>query len=138
MNEATVERLVLVFYVWSYKLVALLVGYLFARLGYTLFLKGVTGEFKFSTDIRGVKADLASVSPGLFLILMGAIVLCITIYKGFDVDFPAASTTDSRPGSLRGSDEPARPERPKTLLPDQPPSFAPAAPPPREESHGAK
>jgi len=134
MSDATVERLVLVFYVWSYKLAAMLVGYLFARLGFALFLRGVTGEFKFSADIKGLKADLVSVSPGLFLILMGTIVLCVTLYKGFSVDFPSTLSQ-----GLPQVTQPADGERPRTglpasNLPAEPPSLAPVKPALKEQT----
>ena len=49
-----------------FKLAVLGVGYLIAKLGYDLLIKGVSGEFKFKTEIRGTKADLVSASPGIF------------------------------------------------------------------------
>lgn len=83
----------ILFYItlWSYKIFTLIIGYLFARLGYNLLIKGVTGEFKFKGEIKGVKADLVSASPGLFFILMGTIIVGIALYKGIsiDVDLPS-------------------------------------------------
>ncbi|WP_054032220.1 hypothetical protein [Desulfatitalea tepidiphila] len=74
------------FSIWSYKVFSLLIGYLFAKLGYDLFIKGVSGEFKFKGEFKGVKADLVSASPGLFFILMGTIIVGITLYKGFSLE----------------------------------------------------
>ena len=68
----------------TYKIAVLVIGYLIIRLGYSLFMKGVTGEFKFSAEFKGAKTHLISASPGLFLILMGTIVLGIGLYKGLE------------------------------------------------------
>ncbi|MFQ5653046.1 MAG: hypothetical protein ACE5IY_24215, partial [bacterium] len=46
------------------KIVCFVLGYLTIRLGYHLIASGVKGEFKFSAKLGGLKADLASVSPG--------------------------------------------------------------------------
>ena len=86
MSEEITYHLISTFAVWSFKLATLLVGYLFAKLGYNLFIKGVTGEFKFKTDIKGAKADLVSASPGLFFILMGTIILGIGLFKGLIIE----------------------------------------------------
>lgn len=65
----------------SFKLAVLFVGYLIAKLGHDLLVKGVTGQFKFHTEIKGTKADLVSASPGIFFILMAAILIAIGIVK---------------------------------------------------------
>ena len=72
--------------IWSYKVVSLLIGYLFVKLGYKLLVKGVTGEFKFQGEIKGIKADLVSASPGLFFILMGTIIVGIGLFKGISIE----------------------------------------------------
>ena len=75
----------------TYKIAVLVIGYLIIRLGYSLFMKGVSGEFKFSAEFKGAKTHLISASPGLFLILMGTVVLGIGLYKGLEF---ATSVTD--------------------------------------------
>lgn len=70
-----------VFSILVFKVATLVVGYLLARLGYDLLIKGVTGEFKFHTEVKGTKADLISASPGLFFILMATIIIGIGIFK---------------------------------------------------------
>ncbi len=64
-----------------FKLSVLLVGYLIAKLGYSLLLKGITGEFKFKAEFKGHKADLVSASPGIFFILMATILITVAIVK---------------------------------------------------------
>ena len=83
---------------WSYKVVTLLIGYLFAKLGYDLLIKGVSGDFKFKAEIKGVKADLVSASPGIFFILMGTIIVGITLYRGFslETDLPKIVSSDEK------------------------------------------
>jgi hypothetical protein len=86
MSYDNLQGLISMSLVWSYKLATLLIGYLFARLGYDLLLKGVTGSFKFSTELKGIKADLISASPGLFFIIMGAVIVSIGLYRGLTID----------------------------------------------------
>lgn len=64
-----------------FKLAVLFVGYLIAKLGHDLLIKGVTGEFKFHTQFKESTADLISASPGLFFILMATILISIGILK---------------------------------------------------------
>ncbi len=62
------------------KITVLIIGYLIVRLGYDLLVKGVKGEFKFKGNFSGVKADLASASPGLLFLLLGVILICATVF----------------------------------------------------------
>lgn len=64
-----------------FKLAVLFVGYLVARLGHDLLLKGASGQFKFRTEFKGAKADLVSVSPGVFFVLMGTVLIATGIIK---------------------------------------------------------
>jgi len=64
-----------------YKLSVLVVGYLVAKMGYQLLIKGVTGEFKFKSNLQGFKADLVSASPGTFFVLLGVLMMIISITK---------------------------------------------------------
>lgn len=64
-----------------FKLAVLFVGYLIARLGHDLLIKGVSGQFKFHTEIKGTKADLVSASPGIFFILMATILIAVGVIK---------------------------------------------------------
>jgi len=64
-----------------YKLSVLVVGYLIAKMGYQLLIKGVTGEFKFKSSLQGVKADLVSASPGTFFVLLGVLLMMFSVLK---------------------------------------------------------
>jgi len=70
---------------WSYKIFTLIVGYWVANLSYNLLLKGISGEFKFNAELKGVKADLASASPKIFFILMSVVIISIGLYKGLEI-----------------------------------------------------
>lgn len=65
----------------AFKISVLIVGYLIAKLGYSLLIKGVTGEFRFRAGIKGGSADLVSASPGLFFILMATILIGVAVFK---------------------------------------------------------
>jgi len=62
------------------KIVCFILGYLTIRLGYELIASGVKGDFKFSASLGGVKADLASVSPGLLFVLLGTLLIGYAIH----------------------------------------------------------
>jgi hypothetical protein len=78
------------------KIVCFILGYLTIRLGYKLVASGVKGEFKFSAKMKGLQADLASISPGLFFVLLGAFLIGYGIYvkkpiivdKVFEAEIP--------------------------------------------------
>lgn len=93
----------------TFKLAILFVGYLIAKLGHDLLVKGVTGQFKFHTEIKGTKADLVSASPGIFFILMAAILIAIGILK----DKPFETRVTER--IIRTGGEQASP-----IIPDKP------------------
>ena len=73
--------------VFVLKLVCFVLGYLIVRLGAQLLREGVTGAFKFSADMKGAKADLASASPGLLFVLLGVILIGYAMWvpKAFDL-----------------------------------------------------
>jgi len=54
------------------KTTCFLLGYFIVKLGYKLTNDGVKGNFKFTGDYKGVKAGLASGTPGLLFLLLGA------------------------------------------------------------------
>ncbi len=62
------------------KLVYCFVGYLTIKLGANLLREGVKGEFKFKTELQGMKADLASASPGLFFAFIGAFIIAYALF----------------------------------------------------------
>jgi hypothetical protein len=66
--------------VFSMKIVCLLIGYKTVRLGYQLLVDGVSGKFAFKAELKGIKADLRSVSPGLLFVLLGCSIVMYGIY----------------------------------------------------------
>jgi hypothetical protein len=100
-----------------FKLAVLFVGYLIARLGHDLLLKGVSGQFKFRTEFSGAKADLVSVSPGVFFVLMGTVLITIGVIK--DKPFETRVTqTSLKPGAEHAFGQAAPDVKP--VLPELP------------------
>lgn len=81
------------------KIVVFILGYLTIRLGYNLIVSGVKGEFKFSANLGGAKADLVSVSPGLLFVLLGVFLIGYAMYveKGVKGEYdPISGSPSSR------------------------------------------
>ncbi|SNY58601.1 hypothetical protein SAMN06297280_3444 [Arsukibacterium tuosuense] len=78
----------------TFKLVVLLLAYKTIKLGYDLLLRGVKGEFQFSSDIGGHKADLRSASPGLLFVLLGCAVMYVSIIEKYPQE--VLKTTEQR------------------------------------------
>lgn len=78
-----------------FKIGVLVVGYLITKMGFELFVKGITGEFKFKSEIQGMKADLVSASPGTFFVLMGAMLIAFAILKDNPYTFETSSKINS-------------------------------------------
>jgi hypothetical protein len=66
-----------------FKLVTIIIAYKVIKLGYDLLLKGVKGEFEFSTTSGVAKANLKSASPGLLFIILGCILIAITVMEKY-------------------------------------------------------
>ncbi len=101
-----------------FKLAVLFVGYLIAKLGHDLLIKGISGEFKFHAEIKGTKADLISASPGVFFILMATVLMAVGVIK----DKPFETKVTERLIQSGGEQAPQRqasPESPpKPKLPE--------------------
>lgn len=95
-----------------FKLAVLFVGYLIARLGYDLLVKGVSGDFKFKTEIQGTKADLVSASPGIFFILMAAILIAVGVLKDKPFETKVTERLIKSGGEHVGQTESAQNEKP--------------------------
>ncbi|GGF29040.1 hypothetical protein GCM10011611_38900 [Aliidongia dinghuensis] len=78
----------------AFKIAALLVGYLVARLGFQLLVMGVKGEFRFRSTFKAGSVDLISVSPGLFFTLMATVIITVGVLKDkpFETSFSAESS----------------------------------------------
>ncbi len=93
------------------KIVVFILGFLTIRMGYKLISSGVEGKFKFAAEIGGVKADLASMSPGLLFVLLGVMLIGIAVYVDKPIKVKNESIgTESNEGEI--TDSP-----PKTTLP---------------------
>lgn len=66
-----------------FKLVVIILAYKTIKLGYDLLLRGVKGDFQFSSEISGYKADLRSASPGLLFVVLGCAIMAIAIVEKF-------------------------------------------------------
>lgn len=62
------------------KIVCFILGYLTIKLGYRLINSGAKGQFKFSAKIGSIKGNLVSVSPGLFFVLLGVMLIGYAMY----------------------------------------------------------
>lgn len=67
-------------YIFVIKVLCLLLGFIIVWLGFKLILLGAKGEFKFSTDSKGIKARLESSSPGLLFVLLGVLLMCYALF----------------------------------------------------------
>jgi hypothetical protein len=95
-NEALTAYAMLI----GMKIVLFIIGYLIIRLGYNLLLAGTKGQFKFKTSIAGIKADLASVSPGLLFVLLGVLLDCYAI--AVDKPIKTSVKTDAQDAPFKG------------------------------------
>ena len=101
-----------------FKLATLFVGYLIAKLGYDLLIKGVSGQFKFQGEFKGGKADLISASPGIFFIFMAAVIIAIGIVKDkpFETRVTKETVESSGERSSNSNREGDKPELPPNPL----------------------
>ena len=67
------------------KIVCFILSYKIIKLGHNLISAGVKGEFKFSSNFIGFKADLVSLSPGLLFLLLGVMLMGIAVYTNKNV-----------------------------------------------------
>lgn len=74
-----------------FKLIVIILGYKTIKLGYDLLLRGVKGEFKFSSEISGYKADLRSASPGLLFVVLGCVIMVIAVIEKFPQEVERSS-----------------------------------------------
>lgn len=74
-------------YVLVLKVTCFILGYLIVRIGAALLRDGITGEFKFSASLPGAKGDLASASPGLLFLLVGAILIGYALWVPKPAEF---------------------------------------------------
>ncbi len=100
---------------FAYKLGSLAVGLCTVYLGYRLFVLGIWGdagdmEAKFQDNKLIVKAA----APGTFFVVLGAVVVCFTIYKGLELKNHLNTYIPS-------SERPVNSEEQKNVLPEKSP-----------------
>jgi hypothetical protein len=89
-------------YLFSYslailmKIVCFIISYKVVKLGYQLISAGVKGEFKFSSNFIGFKADLASISPGLLFVLLGVMFMVVAVYVTKNVTYQREGPSSTR------------------------------------------
>lgn len=66
------------------KITLVVVSYLVIKMGYQLLVDGVKGEFKFKSEMSGVKADLASASPGTLFVFLGVVVMIFALVVTYE------------------------------------------------------
>lgn len=70
-----------------YKLASLFAGSIFAYMGYRLFMAGVWGEAgDVEAQFKDNKLMIKRAAPGTFFALFGALVICVTIFRGFQLE----------------------------------------------------
>lgn len=100
-TQALVVYLVSLSLIFTMKIACFILGYLTVRLGYQLISAGVKGEFKFSGQLLGLKADLASVSPGLLFVALGVFLIgyAIHVEKDAYIHLPGAKVQTQQPAA---------------------------------------
>lgn len=79
------ENIAIILSVTSYKLVSLLVGLLFAWMGYRLFMAGVWGESgDMDASLKDFRVTMKKAAPGTFFALFGTVVISFTLFKGLE------------------------------------------------------
>jgi len=84
-----IEALVFPALIVLLKMTCFIIGYLIVRLGYNLLVSGIKGEFKFTSEYKGIKGGLISSSPGLLFVLLGTLLIAYTVFvdKPFKYDW---------------------------------------------------
>lgn len=71
----------------SYKIISLLVGCIFAYMGYRLFMSGIWGHAgELETGFGDNKVVIKKAAPGTFFAVFGAVIIAITLYKGLEFE----------------------------------------------------
>lgn len=81
-----------------YKLAVLGVALAFGYFGYRLFLSSIWGDSgSLEANYKENKLLLTGAAPGTFFAVMGAIIACITVVKGFEIDRDMGAPSVARP-----------------------------------------
>jgi len=74
------------------KLSCFIIGYFIIRMGYNLIVRGIQGEFKFSSEFKGLKGGLISSSPGLLFVLLGTCLIAFAMFVNKPFNYSNGST----------------------------------------------
>lgn len=120
-NSALSLHIVTAATILLFKLGVLIVGYLIARLGYELLIRGIKGEFKFRGKYRETTLDLISASPGIFFIFLATVLLVVAVVKDkpFGTETSVTQTVGSSKSKSTAESEPARPVKPPLPAPER-------------------
>jgi hypothetical protein len=72
-------------------------GYKIVRLGYVLIGDGIKGNFKFSLEYRGMKSALASASPGLLFVFLGACLIVAGLWISKSAQYESSKSRQHFP-----------------------------------------
>jgi hypothetical protein len=87
-----------------YKLTCLIVGLAICFMGYRLFLADVkTGLSDASVSWKGAAFSLQRAAPGTFFALFGAVVISVTVWKGFTADATSEQGTPITQAPQKGN-----------------------------------
>jgi hypothetical protein len=74
-------------YVFYYKISCLIVGLIISYLGYRLFVAGIFDKAgDLHSSWKDFKLVITKAAPGLYFVVLGTIIICTTIYKGYSLD----------------------------------------------------
>lgn len=77
----------IIFSLISYKITSLLVGCVFAYMGYRLFMSGIWGHAgELETGFGDNRIVIKKAAPGTFFAVFGALIIAITLYKGVEFE----------------------------------------------------
>lgn len=84
-----------------YKIASLLVGLASCYFGYKLFVAGIWGNAgDMETNFGNNKVVLKSAAPGTFFAVLGTIIICVTIWKGLELNQYSSSAEDGTSSSI--------------------------------------
>lgn len=93
-------------YLLIYKLSILFVGLIFGLCGYSLFVKGIFSQSgDLSITFNDNKILLRKGAPGIFFSLFGAIIICISVYKGFAIESNETNKQPPPPAIEKNTDQ---------------------------------
>jgi hypothetical protein len=124
MSPALTVALLTITYTFLLKVICFVIGFAVVRIGADLLREGVKGDFNFSANLTGAKADLVSASPGLLFLLLGIVLVGYAMWL---------------PKPVTAADGPAPAAAVASTVPDVPlPEAAPPTPAPAAASPPAK